>query len=225
MSPSTRQPGPGRPRRPRKSSADPDARRRLLDAAARRFADLGFAGTSLRAVASEARVTPAMVSYYFRDKSGLLEAVLVEGLALILEELRSALRRPAVTEDGDSRLLARFVRAYLTALNTHPWIPRIIVQEVVSRDTPLRKLFVERFANEALTLVAPMLEEEVRCGRLRRDLDPRLTAMSMIGMSVFPYIAEPVLGHLLDYRIDDRFAAAFIPHTIALLHRGLEPDP
>lgn len=217
----------GRPPRPRSSAAaDGDARRRLLDAAARHFAAAGFAGTSLRQVAQEAQVTPAMVSYYFKDKWGLLEAVLLEGLELLLGTIRETLQTPGQTPgQAGAELLPRFVRAYLGTLNAHPWIPRIVVQEVISRDTPLRELFVERFANEALKLVAPMLREEVRAGRLRRDLDTRLTVMSVLGMCVFPYIAEPLLGRLLDYRIDEAFAESFIPHTIALLEHGLAPVP
>jgi AcrR family transcriptional regulator len=201
---------------------DTDARRRLLDAAARHFAAGGFAGTSLRQVAQEAEVTPAMVSYYFRDKGGLLETVLVEGLEQLLEGLREALQAPAAEDEA---LLPRFVGAYLGALNARPWIPRIIVQEVISKDTPLRELFVARFANRALELVAPMLRDEMRAGRLRRDLDIRLTVMSVIGMCIFPYIAEPLLGRLLDYRIDESFARAFIPHTVSLLAHGLELPP
>ena len=216
---SPRRSRPGRP--PRPSAAEGDARRRLLCAAAKLFAAAGYAGTSLRQVAREASVTPAMVSYYFDDKWGLLEAVLLEGLELVLASLRETLQ----SAEREDPLLPRFVRAYVGVLNAHPWIPRLVVQEVISKDTPLRELFVQRFANQALALVGPMLQEEIRVGRLRRDLDPRLTVMSVIGMCVFPYIAEPLLGRLLDYRIDESFARAFIPHTAALLQQGLEPTP
>lgn len=207
-----------RSRRGRPAADDGDARRRLLEAAAQRFAADGFAATSLRQVARDAGVTPAMVAYYFKDKAGLLEAVLVEGLELVLAALRRALDDPGA---GAEPPLARFVRAYLTALTRHPWMPRIVVQEVISRDSPLRVVFVERFADKALELVGPMLRDEMRSGRLRPDLDPRLTVMSVIGMCVFPYLAEPLLGGLLDYRIDERFAAEFVPHTVALLEQGL----
>jgi TetR/AcrR family transcriptional regulator len=211
----------GRPPMSRSPAGDAgDARRRLLDAAARRFAASGFAGTSLRQVAQQARVTPAMVSYYFADKNGLLEAVLLEGVELLLAALRDGLDAPAGKHET---VLARFVAAYLGALNANPWIPRVVVQEVISRDTPLRDLFVERFANRALELVTPMLRDEMQAGRLRRDLDIRLTVMSVIGMCIFPYIAEPLLGRLLNYRIDDAFARKFVPHTVALLEQALEP--
>lgn len=212
----SRSSGPGRPKKP--AAAAVAARRRLLDAAAAAFAARGFDGTSLRSIAGQAEVTPAMVSYYFGDKAGLLEAVLLDGFELVLSAMDRSLR----ASDSASGPVRALVTGYLEALNAHPWLPRIVVQEVISRDTPLRKLFVERFAYEALKLAMPLLRQEQRAGRLRDDLDTRLSVLSVIGMCVFPYIAEPLLGQLLDYRIDDAFAQAFIPHTVELLERGLE---
>lgn len=50
---------------------------RILVAARASFAELGYAGTTLRGVARQAGVDPALVSYYFKTKAGLLEAALV----------------------------------------------------------------------------------------------------------------------------------------------------
>lgn len=50
---------------------------RILSAARASFAAHGYAGTSLRSVARDADVDPALVSYYFNNKSGLLDAALV----------------------------------------------------------------------------------------------------------------------------------------------------
>jgi AcrR family transcriptional regulator len=50
---------------------------RILSAARASFAAHGYAGTSLRSVARDAGVDPALVSYYFKSKSGLLDAALV----------------------------------------------------------------------------------------------------------------------------------------------------
>src|SRR4051794_35642871 len=52
-------------------------RARLLDVAEQQFADHGYAGASLRAIISAAKVNLAAVHYYFRSKEGLLEAVLL----------------------------------------------------------------------------------------------------------------------------------------------------
>ncbi|MGD8832358.1 MAG: TetR family transcriptional regulator, partial [Pseudomonadales bacterium] len=69
--------GRGRPQAGQREGLDP--RDTLIEIAAERFARQGFEGTSLRQVAEGADVTPAMVAYYFRDKSGLLEAVVRKG--------------------------------------------------------------------------------------------------------------------------------------------------
>jgi AcrR family transcriptional regulator len=50
---------------------------RILRAARASFANHGYAATSLRSVAREADVDPALVSYYFQSKKGLLDAALV----------------------------------------------------------------------------------------------------------------------------------------------------
>lgn len=49
---------------------------RIIAAARRSFATRGYAATSLRAVAQDAGVDPGLVHYYFRTKTGLLEAVM-----------------------------------------------------------------------------------------------------------------------------------------------------
>jgi AcrR family transcriptional regulator len=49
---------------------------RIIAAARRSFATRGYAATSLRSVAKDAGVDSALVHYYFRGKTGLLEAVM-----------------------------------------------------------------------------------------------------------------------------------------------------
>ncbi|WP_459618519.1 TetR family transcriptional regulator [Bordetella sp. 2513F-2] len=64
----------GRPGRP-EGVANKNLREKILDAAEATFADLGYAGTTLREVASKVKVTQALISYYFGSKYGMFEAV------------------------------------------------------------------------------------------------------------------------------------------------------
>jgi AcrR family transcriptional regulator len=57
-------------------AAGRDARSAILDAAERAFAELGFGGASLRAIARQAGVNQALVHYYFDNKDGLFSAVI-----------------------------------------------------------------------------------------------------------------------------------------------------
>jgi AcrR family transcriptional regulator len=60
--------GPGRP------EGESNLREKILDAAEVAFAELGYAGTTMRVVADAADVTQALISYYFGSKHGLFEA-------------------------------------------------------------------------------------------------------------------------------------------------------
>lgn len=53
-----------------------DARIAILDSAEAGFAEFGFGGASLRAIAREAGVNQAMVAYYFGSKEGLFQEVI-----------------------------------------------------------------------------------------------------------------------------------------------------
>lgn len=61
--------GPGRP------EGTSVIRDEILEAAETVFSTLGYAGTSLREVAEKAKVTQALISYYFGSKFGLFEQV------------------------------------------------------------------------------------------------------------------------------------------------------
>src|SRR5689334_4798640 len=50
-------------------------REAILDAARQRFADAGYDGTSLRAIAADAGVDPGVVVHFFGTKGGLFRAV------------------------------------------------------------------------------------------------------------------------------------------------------
>jgi AcrR family transcriptional regulator len=62
-----KQKGPGRP------EGTSTLRDEIMDAAEARFAELGYAGTTLREVADSAHVTQALINYYFGSKYGLFE--------------------------------------------------------------------------------------------------------------------------------------------------------
>lgn len=209
----TRDRTPGRPQAA--ESEDLEARDTLIRIAATRFAEQGFDGTSLRQVAAGAGVTPAMVAYYFRDKSGLLEAVVRRGLEHLLAVIHAAI-------DGHppGQFVQTLVRAYVAAVVREPWIPQILIREVISKDSPLRVLFVEEFAAQAVALVPPRVAEEIRVGSLRQDLDARFAILSLIGMCLFPVIAHPVLGPLLGYDLDEEFGSAYGAHVLRLFLDG-----
>jgi AcrR family transcriptional regulator len=80
----------------------------VLDAARARFASDGYEAATIRAVARDARVDPALVMHFFGSKEGLLFAVLEE-LSDFAETMLASLAGPRA---GRGR---RFTRAYFEA--------------------------------------------------------------------------------------------------------------
>jgi AcrR family transcriptional regulator len=105
-------------------SGTPDTRDALLTAARRGFATRGYDATSLRDVAAEAGVDPALVIHYFGTKEGLFTAAtgLPDGLpgllqnltALPLHDFAQALVRAylqLIDSDGSRNAILALVRA------------------------------------------------------------------------------------------------------------------
>lgn len=61
---------------PARSRDATDTRRRLLEAARRRFAHAGYTGTTVRDIAADAGVNVALINRYFTSKEGLFETCL-----------------------------------------------------------------------------------------------------------------------------------------------------
>jgi hypothetical protein len=94
---------------------------------------------------------------------------------------------------------------------------------VLAQDSPLRRRFRDSFARPARGALAALLIGERDRGRLRTDLDVDLAALSLIGMSVFPFLAHPVLGAVFGYRLDAEFRERFRQHTRSIFLDGARP--
>jgi AcrR family transcriptional regulator len=191
----------------------------LLSAARRLFLARGFAGVSIREIAAAAGATPAMIRYYFGDKLGLYRAMLEEATA----PLRAALlemRQQAAHAGAD---IAALMRLYMRVLAANPWLPALIVQEVLAEGGHFRPQFIEHFAGRMAPLLMDVLQREQAAGRLRSDADPRLAAVSAISLCVFPFVSLPVTSRVLGLSVEGEALDRLAAHTSRLYLEGLLP--
>jgi AcrR family transcriptional regulator len=209
----TRKPG----RRAGRPAGDaPDLRSRMLDAAIACYVREGIAATSLRAIAAEAAVTPALLHYYFGDKAQLQQAVVEERLMPAFASLREPLLRAG---DNVAALVAGFVRGIGELVARHPWLPSLWVREVLCEGGALRELLLTRIAPQLPHLLAQRFAAAQRNGDLNPDLDPRLLVVSLVGLTLFPAAGAPIWRQF--FEAVDLDADALRDHTIALLDRGI----
>ena len=208
----------GAPRRsPGRPGADsPDLRARLLDAAIACFAREGIAATSLRDIATEAGVTPALLHYYFGDKAQLQDAVIAERVLPAFERLREPLMRAG---DDVAGLVAAFVQGVGGLVAEHPWLPALWVREVLCEGGALRDVLFDRIGPQLPQMMAARFAQAQARGELNEDLDPRLLMVSLVGLTLFPAAGAPIWRRM--FQAEDLDFDALRRHTLALLDRGL----
>jgi hypothetical protein len=88
-------------------------------------------------------------------------------------------------------------------------------------DGPLRPLFIREFPERLAPLLEKLVRKEMEQGRLRADLDPKLTVLSMISLGLFPFLALPVTSKVFGVRHDEEFLQRLVRHTTELVARGI----
>jgi AcrR family transcriptional regulator len=202
---------PGRP-----ANAAGGQRERLLDAAIALFAERGVAATSLGAIARKAHVTPALVHYYFGNRDRLLDALIEERITPLITTLGQRIS----DADTDASSTARtFVRAIFTMLAEHEWLAPLWIREVLTDNGALRERLLARIAPGIAPQLARRFADAKRGGALNTGLDPRLTVVSLIGLTIFPLAAQSIWKRLFD--ADDIDIDALTRHALALLDGGI----
>ncbi|WP_346837374.1 TetR/AcrR family transcriptional regulator [Microbulbifer sp. SAOS-129_SWC] len=203
---------PGRP-----GGDSEDLRRRLIEAALACYAREGVAAASIKLIASEAGVTPALLHYYFGNRELLRQAVIDNRILPLLRGVQEQL----ASVDGDvGALISAFVVAMNRAIADNPWWPALWVREVLCEGGALREVLIEQVGQAFLDTFVQRFARAQGAGKLNPDLDPRLLPVSLIGLTLFPAAGAPVWRKLL--HADDIDAEAQQHHTLALLQRGLE---
>jgi AcrR family transcriptional regulator len=154
----------------------PDTRGQILDAARKSFADKGFGGTTIRAVAAEAGVDPALVHHYFGSKDDLFLAAL---------EIPVDPRRlvPAVFEAGVAGAGERLLRLFLSVWDDpHTRLPLLaLVRASLAEEGPesLLQQGILRMVLTPLRAALPSAEADRRV---------QLVLSQMVGLVVTRYL-------------------------------------
>jgi AcrR family transcriptional regulator len=194
-----------------------DRRGLLLDAALGLFASQGIAATSLNAIAKQAGVTPALVHYYFGNRDHLVQAMVAERIAPVVEGLSLELAR---LDDDPLEAIYALARRLLGALQELPWLPALWVREVLCEGGVLRAHLLQHIAPQMAKRVQKLAKAAQDDGRMNNALDPRLLIVSIIGLTLLPLAAAPIWQQLPGYHAIsvERMAA----HMLELLANGLE---
>ena len=165
--------GTGIARQPRAEARRGD----LLAAAARLFAERGYAAAGMDEIARAAETSKGGLYFHFPTKQALLAAVI--GRAADLLRKRVAAAMAAAGDDPVARSEAALAALFRT-LAKHRSLGRVLAAESAAAGPEVRER-VERIEDEFVALIAAELRRALDLG-LTAPLDPDLAARAWFGM-------------------------------------------
>lgn len=198
---------PGRP----PQDASFDARQALVEAGREEFVARGFHGASIRQIAQRAKVNPALVAYHFGDKAGLFKTVISDAMDPLYEQMTD-LDLPA-----DDNALGRFLEVVTGFLFANPWLPQLMLRDVLAPGGEFAEYFSERLARRNRALIERIVVAGQRGGTIRTDLAPPAAALTIISQLMFPFLAWPIASRVFELERTEELRHQWIERCKQLL--------
>ena len=195
--------------------ADQETRQRLLDAAARLFAEHGFNKVSVRDICKEAGANVAAVNYYFRDKWGLYREVLQ--VIIDYSKRTRELAHDASEGKPPEERLRHYIRVFLERALCgdlqESWQGKLIGREL-SDPSPGLDLFFDEVIRPNAARVAALVGEimglpatDPRVGACAGSIQTQIVGhMNPIARKFVPRLNTPevvdaIAGHIADFSL------------------------
>lgn len=160
---------------------DQETRARVLNAAARLFADRGFARVTVRDICRKARANVSAVNYHFGGKHGLYTAVMLSAIGVMQSTTEAA------RDAGEGRTAEDKLRAYInvfvqrvTGSGRDTWIHQLMMREIAD-PTPALDMVADQVLKPRMTYLCGTIGELVG----RPPGDPRVVRCALSVQSQF----------------------------------------
>jgi TetR/AcrR family transcriptional regulator len=177
------------------------ARRAILDAAEEIFAQEGFDGARIDAIAEASGYNKSLIFHYFEDKLGLYRAIVLRMKETVYAGLAPMLA-PFLTDDttplsaGQVRtVFETAIRWYFNYLVEHPRILRILAWEAAECWCTFNSIFptpdgVQRSLKHLETYIS-FIRRAQAAGLIAPELDPSFLLINMTDMCIMYLLSIP----------------------------------
>lgn len=167
---------PKRVRNSSKTKAD------ILAAGRAEFAERGFEGARVDAIAERAGANKRLLYHYFGNKEELYCAVLLDAY----QEIRRGEQALSLDQYGPVEAMDRLVRFTFRHFLANPWFTRILTTENLENARFLKTLpDIPALHSPLVGQVSTIIERGVEAGIFRKDVDPIQLYISIAGLGYF----------------------------------------
>jgi TetR/AcrR family fatty acid metabolism transcriptional regulator len=155
---------------------DETKHQKIIQAAAKVFAEKGFYNSRVSEIAKEANVADGTIYLYFKNKDDILISLFEEEFGRIVENIRKELSREKNALDK----IRRFAFAHLSIVSDTPHLAEVLGVEV-RQSGKFMKEYINRPFMEYLNLVRSIFTEGQESGLIRKDLTPGVMKRALFG--------------------------------------------
>src|SRR5690606_28637299 len=154
----------------------------ILVAARAEFAERGFEGARVDAIAARAGANKRLLYHYFGNKEEVYRAVLLDAY----EEIRRGERALSLDQYGPVDAMDRLVRFTFRHFLANPWFPRILGTENIENARFLKTLpNIKALHSPLVGQIRTIVERGADAGSFRRDVDPVQLYISIAALGFF----------------------------------------
>ena len=159
-----------------------ERKKRILDAARRVFLEKGYLGTSIRAIAVEAELSPGLIYFYFEGKDDIYGRICEEAFLIAIALLEKA----AAEKGAFQERLNALAWAYVTFYQDYPeYFDILSFKDMgfkkVGLPRELRQL-LEDLSQKTLSFVREVVEQAVEQGELKKEMDSETMTFALWGV-------------------------------------------
>jgi len=162
---------------------------KIIEAARKVFIKKGFDGARMQEIADEAGINKSLLHYYFRSKDKLFERVFTDAFGSVLETINNVF----LISDTLESFIENFVVGYNSVLREKPYMPNFVLHELTRNpERVMKHISSTNFDKKRIvTLIASQDPEYVR------PLNPIQIIVDIISLSIFPFVARPLITGLM----------------------------
>jgi len=197
---------------------------KIFEAATEVFIEKGMDGTRMQDIADHAGINKSLLHYYYRTKDKLFNAVFEKIAGQMFKKFAPVFDENISLEEK----IRFFFREHITFMQKNPRLPSFLLHEFHRNPERIRKLIQSIDINNLWTTLEAQHKEELKRYNITKENIPQFMS-TVAGMSVFPFLARPVIAGIMEkmgYDFDSyaeerkKYAADFVINAMKNLAPG-----